>query len=160
MSENTQNTAVTETTPSAKKSVKKSAPKKVAAKKTSVKKAAPKKDSAKSPAVKKTEKSAPTADRTMKADVKPFERRLALVKALRKAGAKNIRTAVTVSSLVTSLGYTKFDVYGLLRGTSGKADSNPRCLVAQGLCSVHQGEEGLAAFLTASGAKVKDEAVK
>ena len=121
-------------TPKVEKAAKTKAPKK-AAKKAETKKT-----------VKKSE--AKKADRSM-ADVPAPERRKALVALLQKRGARKEGTAVSLTECAEKLGYTKFDVYGLVNGTSGKVGSNPRCLVAQGIVktTVLEGQ-GLSAYLT------------
>jgi hypothetical protein len=107
----------------------------------------------------KAEKKAPEPkerpDRTM-ADIPTHERRIALVKALRVARAVSPQKALATNTLVERLGYTKFDVYGLCRGTSGHADSNPRCLVATGHVAVADVEgQGISFYLTPAGQKTK-----
>lgn len=81
------------------------------------------------------------------------DRRIALVKAMRKAHATSAQDALTVEALAEKVGYTKFDVYGLLSGTSGKAGSNPRCLLATGHAKVADTQDGRGYYLTAKGVK-------
>ena len=139
----------------------KKAPKKVKAPKPGTKapakKAAAAKVAKKAPkkvAKKSTGKSTEKAprDRSM-AKVPPGERKTALVKVMRKLGATGATSSRTIPVLAEATGYTQFDVYGLLRGTSGKADSGPRCLVATGHVKAADTEEGLAFYLTAKGQK-------
>lgn len=91
-------------------------------------------------------------DRSM-AEVPVGDRRIALVKAMRKAHATSAQDALTVEALAEKVGYTKFDVYGLLSGTSGKAGSNPRCLLATGHAKVADTQDGRGYYLTAKGTK-------
>ena len=91
-------------------------------------------------------------DRTM-SEVPAGERRVALVKALRQFKAVGAAKARPLADLVAKLGYTRFDVYGLIAGTSGKAGSAPRCLIATGHVAVtksHPGE-GMQVYLTRKG---------
>jgi hypothetical protein len=88
-------------------------------------------------------------DRSM-SDTPPGERKTALIKALRKVGATKLTAAVSITDLATKLGYTHFDVYGLVAGTSGKVGSNPNCLLATGHVKVN---EEKAVYLTPKGAK-------
>lgn len=133
------------------------------AKKTVKVKKAKKAESKKSPKAAKASKlssaakPAKTVNRAM-GEGTPTDRRMKLVKALRSAGATKATAAKSMEYLATKTGFTRFDVYGLLRGTSGKADSNPRCLVATGHASIVSIEgQGLSAYLTAKGLKKDPE---
>jgi len=143
----------TKTAPKAKvpagKATVKKATKKTATKKTATKKAAPVKA--------KAEATANGRSRSMGTEA-PGIRRRKLVQMLRKLGATKASSARSIDDLAGRCKYTRFDTYGLLRGTSGKADSNPRCLVAAGYAAVGMIEgQGLSAYLTAKGAKSKLE---
>lgn len=115
------------------------------AEKKNPKKPAPKKTSA------KAEKNG-KVDRSM-ADVPPGERKSALVKALRKLGAVKASSVAKAQDLCKATGYTPFDVYGLVNGTSGKAGSSPTCLSATGHVKVADHEDGRGYYLTAKGIK-------
>jgi len=112
-----------------------------------------KKTSKKAPA-----KNTPAAKPSKKmAGVPTTERRANLVKTLRKRRATSARAAVSLETLVGDLGYTRFDVYGLIAGTSGKAGSNPNCLLSTGHVKTAVNEEvrGLSVYLTDKGKKTK-----
>ena len=70
-------------------------------------------------------------DRKM-AKIPVGERRKNLVKLLKKVNATNAGEAYSIGDLAEKLGYTKFDVYGLVNGTGGEAGSSPNCLVPRG----------------------------
>ena len=98
--------------------------------------------------------SADRGDRSMAVDVSPGDRRIALVKKMRQLGATNASGAKTAKQLSEKVGYTQFDVYGLVSGTSGKAGSSPRCLIATGHVKPAAVEgEGIGYYLTAKGVK-------
>lgn len=105
---------------------------------------------------KNTKPAEKVVDRTM-ADLPAGDRKVALVKALRVAKATARAKGVTLATLVEKLGYTSFDVYGLVNGTSGKAGSSPTCLTATGHVGAETPEEGrgLVVWLTPKGAKTK-----
>lgn len=86
-------------------------------------------------------------DRSMKSDVPAKDRRLALLKLLRKHGATKVSTAKPISFLAAKLGYTPYDVYMLTYRTSP--------LVIQELVKTCQTEEhrDLSVYLTAKGVK-------
>lgn len=91
------------------------------------------------------------ADRKM-SDVPPNVRKVNLVKCLRKAKATKAGAGLTIQDLADRLKITKFDAYGLVNGTSGKAGSSPTCLVATGHVQVAKlAEEGLVVSLTKKG---------
>ncbi len=90
------------------------------------------------------------ADRST-ADVPANERRAALVKCLRKAKATEAAKGLLLEELAGRLKYTRFDAYGLVSGTSGKAGSSPGCLLATGHVQVANREDGLAVYLTKKG---------
>ena len=133
----------------------KQAAKKAAAKKaTPAGKVAPAKAAKKTPAKKAPAEKTP-AERFM-ADIPAPERKKMLVEKMRSKGATKAPSALTIIELADLMGWTKFDVYGLLRGTSGKADSNPNCLIAKGFVQVANVEgKDLAFYLTSSGVKTK-----
>ena len=83
------------------------------------------------------------------------DRRVALVKRLRQVGATGPGSSRPLGDLAEKLGLTRFDVYGLVNGTSGEAGSNPRCLVATGHVKtcVQEGVRGACVYLTAKGQK-------
>lgn len=127
--------------------------KKPAAKKAAAKPAA--KPAANKPAAKPAAKAAAAEakarpDRHM-SETPAAERKVALVKALRKFRATSSSAACPLAKLVEELGYTRFDVYGLINGTSGAAGSAPTCLAATGHVKVIASDEGLAAYLTPKG---------
>lgn len=97
-------------------------------------------------------KAASATDRSM-ADIPAPERKKKLVQLMRKMGATSSGSARSVTELAEKIGYTKFDVYGLLSGTSGKAGSAPACLLATGHVKSVDREDGLGFHLTAKGAK-------
>lgn len=132
----------------------KSAPKKEKAP-TKKEKATPKKEKEAAP-----KKEEPTkVDRAMGVDP-PEKRKVVLINALRKAGAVKAMTAVPVTKLCSLTKYSRFDVYGLVNGTSGKVGSNPRCLLACGMVATTDIEgEGLAVYLTAKGQKTPFDVV-
>jgi hypothetical protein len=120
------------------------------AKKAAKKSAAPKKGAKKAAEGEKT-----PAERFM-ADIPAPERKKKLVEMMRSKGATKASAALTVVEMSEEMGWTKFDVYGLMRGTSGKADSNPNSLVAKGFIKVVDVEgKGLSFHLTPSGVKTK-----
>jgi len=57
---------------------------------------------------------APRGDRSLGDNGKPAERRLKVVKTMRKMGAVSATTAVTAADLVAKTGLTPYDVYCLL----------------------------------------------
>lgn len=90
------------------------------------------------------------------ADVPANERKITLVKLLRKSRSTSATTAKSVSDLVALTGWSRFDVYGLINGTSGKAGSSPTCLVATGHVKVSVDEtDGLSVYLTKAGSETK-----
>ncbi len=101
---------------------------------------------------KKTAASPVKQDRSA-ADVPVAQRRLALVKLLRKLGATKATTARQVSELAGKLGYTNYDVYCLAYHTYFLAEAGivKTC--------VQEGERGLGVYLTAKGVKATDEQV-
>lgn len=108
----------------------------------------------KKPADTKVKAVADRGDRSMASDVTPGERKKLLIKVLRQKKATSAPTALPLSDLCEKLGYTQFDVYGLISGTSGKAGSNPRCLLATGHVKVAVvDEKGRGIYLTAKGNK-------
>lgn len=136
----------------------KASPKAKPAPKAPAKKAAPA-PKAKSAPAPKAKAAAPAkeakekVDRSMSED-HPTVRRMKLVKMLRKLGATTATAATPLTTLVEKLGYTRFDVYGLVSGSSGKAGSSPRCLMATGHAKIVDGVEGgKAVYLTAKGVK-------
>lgn len=120
-------------------------------KKVASKKADPKPAPKKKEKVEKTEKA--PVDRSM-ADVPPGERKKALVKLLRKLSATTAVNARPIGELAEKLGYSRFDTYSLVSGGTGKAGSNPRCLLATKhvKTAVLEGS-GICVYLTASGVK-------
>jgi hypothetical protein len=113
------------------------------------------KKAAKKPATKTKKAAAEKPDRSMN-ETPASGRKIALVKLMKKVGAFSQTTSRTVEFLAEKLGYTKFDVYGLLSGTSGKAGSSPNCLLAHGIARVGDfpdGGRGKSYFLTAKGQK-------
>jgi len=139
----------------AKKTTKKTSVAKTTAAKTpaATKKALAKKAPA-ATKVKKAEKV--KADRSMASDP-PAERKKALISLLKKMKVTGATKARPVAEIAERLGYTKFDVYGLVNGTSGKAGSSSTCLVATGHAATAsiEGERGISIYLTAKGAKTK-----
>ncbi len=127
-------------------------------------KAAPRSKPAAKPAKKAPTKATPAkkaaangtarkADRGM-ADVPAADRRLALVKLLRKVGATSSAAARPVGVLAEKLGYTAYDVYCLAY--------HKYHLAAEGIVKTTtvEGQRGLSVYLTAKGAKATDEQVK
>jgi hypothetical protein len=115
------------------------------------KKAAPKEEkpvngkSKKTPA-EKVEKTAERPDRSA-ADAPVTDRRIAVVKALRKMNATKATVAVSIGDLAAKLGYTHHDVYCLV--------FHQYPLVVEGFVALATTEEkrGLQAYLTAKGLK-------
>ncbi len=133
---------VQDATPEAKKAARKSASKK-----------APAKGTKKAPV-----KKAPVR---VTADAPAGERRVNVVKALRRAGAVSQTQAVPMADLAEKVGYSAYDVYGCVCGHSGKTGSAPTCLVATKHAAVckHEGVRGLSVYLTKAGQRTKfDEA--
>lgn len=87
------------------------------------------------------------------ADVPAAERRLALVRALRKAGAVSPGSARAIPDLAAKLGYTNYDVYCLAYHKYHLATAG---IVK--VCEV-EGRRGLSVYLTAKGQKATDEQV-
>jgi hypothetical protein len=100
-------------------------------------------------------KAAPKKDRTM-AKEPAGDRRKKLVQLLKKMKA-NSKSPKPLAEVAKRLGYSEFDVYGLVCGTSGKAGSAASCLMAAGLVTTSkvEGERGVSLSLTASGSKLK-----
>ncbi len=123
----------------------------------------------KTPKAKKAPKAAKKAPKTAKktksqvargmADVPAPERKKKLVQALRAMGADSAASARPFADLVNRLKWTRFDVYGLVNGTSGEAGSSPTCLAKTGHVKLAKHEEGLSVYLTPKGKATKfDEA--
>lgn len=87
------------------------------------------------------------------ADVPAAQRRVALVKLLRKVGATGAGSAKPVSELAAKLGYTKYDVYCLAY--------HKYHLATAGILktTTEEGVRGLVVYLTAKGVKATDEQV-
>src|SRR5574340_746934 len=83
------------------------------------------KPAAKKAPAKKTADDYQAADRHMGSEP-ASARRANLVKYLRKAKAVDQKSAKSLAELVSALSYTRFDVYGIVSGTSGQAGSSPR----------------------------------
>ena len=99
-----------------------------------------------------------TSSKRSMANIPAADRRTALLKVLRQAGAIKASTALPIGEAAERLKYTKFDVYGLVCGTSGKAGSAPRCLARTGHVKVTKSDEGgLAIYLSSKG---RSEGVK
>lgn len=129
----TMETATPETTPVAAAATPKAkaAPKKVPAEKKA----------AKAPAKKvKAEKTGPSAG----------DRRKELVRYLRKVKAFGVSTSRSISEVAEKSG---LDAYTLISGGTGKAGSNPRCLIATGHAKVTDVEDrpGKSVYLTKKG---------
>lgn len=86
-------------------------------------------------------------DRSMKSDVPARDRRLALLKVLRKHQAVKATAAKPISFLAVKLGYNPYDVYMMTYRTSP--------LVGQELLKTVQHEDNreLSVYLTAKGVK-------
>jgi outer membrane biosynthesis protein TonB len=136
-------TPVTETpveTPKAKKTPK-AKPSKEKAKST-------KKDSGKKPSKKVDEsKEGPKTDTSIPAG----DRRKKVVQALRTLSATVASSSVNLEKIGSKTGLQRYDVYGAISGHTGKAGSDPRCLLATGLVKTKDGDEGLEVYLTAKG---------
>ncbi len=89
------------------------------------------------------------------AHLTPGERRIALVKSLRKLRATSRTGAKTLAVVAEDLGCTRAEVYGLVNGTSGKAGSSPTCLAATGHVETYEHEAGLSIFATDKGKSTK-----
>lgn len=84
------------------------------------------------------------------------ERKQKVVAYLQKAGCTKQSQAIGITDLGTKVGMTRREVYSLLRGAAGKADSDPRCLVASGMVVLSDVEEqGMSCHLSQKGAKTK-----
>jgi hypothetical protein len=122
-----------------------------AAKKPAAKKAPAPKGKAKPKA--KAEKSVAARETP---DLPPRDRRINVVKALRQLRATSATAARSLDDVAAKAGTTKYDVYGVISGHSGKAGSSPSCLIATGHAKVADVEgQGLSVYLTKRGQETK-----
>lgn len=80
------------------------------------------------------------------------ERKIDLIKCLRKFKAVGSSSARPLSVLAEKTGYDRREVYGMINGLSGKAGSSPTCLSATKHVAISDlPEKELSVYLTPSG---------